>query len=223
MRFCDKCDIKVNNPLQHCPLCYSTLRTMDDCPEPHTYPNYEEKAHRYNLILRILLMLSLSAGTICVMIDFLTTGLFHWSFIVVASITYVWITAHAAMRAHSTLGFKVLTQVASLAALLVIIDRTIADYDFWVYDYVLPFLFVLATMCITIITIIKRVKFREFILYFMLISLLGFIPVILLAAGLVKVAWPSLASALYSALSLISLFVFADTATKIELKKRFHI
>lgn len=223
MRFCDKCGVKVGNPLRHCPLCYSTLRSADDSPELYTYPDYESKAQRYNLILRILIMISLSAGAICVTIDILTGGRFYWSIIVVACIAYVWFSVGIAMRRHVTLGFKVLTQAASLAVLVVIIDRVIADYDIWAYDYILPFLFCLATLSITIIIIVKRVNLREFILYFVLISLLGFIPVILLAIGLVNVAWPSLASAVYSALSLISLFVFADTATKIELKKRFHI
>jgi hypothetical protein len=49
------------------------------------------------------------------------------------------------------------------------------------------------------------------------------VPILLVAAGEVAVLWPSAASAVYSGLSLISLFIFADRSTKQELKKRFHL
>ena len=52
---------------------------------------------------------------------------------------------------------------------------------------------------------------------------MGLLPLLALAMGLVTVIWPSLVSAIYSGLALVSIFIFADNATKIELKKRFHI
>ncbi|HHY53305.1 MAG TPA: hypothetical protein GX499_08705, partial [Clostridiales bacterium] len=116
----------------------------------------------------------------------------------------------------------VMSQAFLLAALVVAVDWIIGHNGTWAYDYVLPFLFVTAILTITVISIVKRVKLREFILYFFLIALLGFVPLLLLAVGLVRVSWPSLVSALYAGLSLVSLFVFADKATKMELKKRFH-
>lgn len=223
MKYCDACKVKVANPFRRCPLCYTTLRSIDNLPEEHSYPDYTTKAQRYSLIRRILLMTSLSAGSICLTINLLTGRKpFLWSGIVIVCILYMWAALYTALRKHVTLGFKILIQVVSLAALIVVIDQIIGHYD-WAYDYVLPGLFFTGTLAITILVIIKRVNLREFVIYFLLIALMGFIPIILLAAGLVGVVWPSAASAVYAGLSLLSLFVFADRTTRTELKKRFHI
>jgi len=222
MRYCEACKVKVDNPLEHCPLCFHVLSPYDDTPEVESYPDYQGAVRRYNLILRILLMVSLTAGATCLTINLLTGRTFLWSLIVIVNILYMWLAVPIALRRRYSVGFKVMSQAFLLAALVVAVDWIIGHNGTWAYDYVLPFLFVTAILTITVISIVKRVKLREFILYFFLIALLGFVPLLLLAVGLVRVSWPSLVSALYAGLSLVSLFVFADKATKMELKKRFH-
>ncbi|MGI6404065.1 MAG: DUF6320 domain-containing protein [Oscillospiraceae bacterium] len=223
MRYCEACKVQVDNPLEHCPLCFHVLSSYDGVPEDDSYPDYQGAARRYNLILRILLMLSLTAGVTCLTINLLTKQTFLWSLVVIANILYMWLAVPIALRRRYSVGFKVMAQAFLLASLVVVVDLIIGHNSTWAYDYVLPFLFATATLTITVISIVKRVKLREFILYFILIALLGFVPLLLLAVGLVRVSWPSMVSALYAGLSLVSLFVFADSATKIELKKRFHI
>jgi len=222
MRYCEACKVKVDNPLEHCPLCFHVLSLYDDAPEEESYPDYQGAVRRYNLILRILLMVSLTAGATCLTINLLTGRTFLWSLIVIVNILYMWLAVPIALRRRYSVGFKVMAQAFLLAALVVAVDWIIGHNGTWAYDYVLPFLFVTAILTITVISIVKRVKLREFILYFFLIALLGFVPLLLLAVGLVRVSWPSLVSALYAGLSLVSLFVFADKATKMELKKRLH-
>lgn len=223
MRYCSACAVKVDNPLEHCPLCYATLSPLDDGPEADSYPDLQTMAKGYNLILRILIMLSLMAGSVCLTVNLLANPGFLWSLIVIANICYMWLAIPTALHKRYSVGFKVLAQVFFLAGLVVVVDFFTGPHDTWAYDYVLPLLFATATLTITVISIVKRVRLREFILYFLLIALLGFVPLILLAVGLMKVTWPALVSALYAGLSLISLFVFADRATKAEMKKRFHI
>ncbi len=223
MRYCEACKVQVDNPLEHCPLCFHALSPYNDAPEEESYPDYQGAARRYNLILRILLMLSLTAGATCLTINLLAKHTFLWSLIVIANILYMWLAVPTALRRRHSVGFKVMAQAFLLAALVVVVDLVTGHNDTWAYDYVLPFLFSTATLTITVISIVKRVKLREFILYFILIALLGFVPLLLLAVGLVQVSWPAMVSALYAGLSLVSLFIFADNATKIELKKRFHI
>lgn len=222
MRYCEACNVKVDNPLEHCPLCYHALAPADDAPELESYPDTRAAARRYNLILRILVMASLTGGVTCVTVNLLAGHTFPWSLIVAVNILYMWLAVPVALRRRYSVGFKIMVQAFLLAALIVAVDWITGRHT-WAFDYVLPFLFCTATLTITVVTIIKRVRFREFILYFILIALLGFVPLILMAAGLVQTVWPSMVSALYAALSLVSLFVFADRATRSELKKRFHI
>lgn len=222
MKYCDKCHVSVNNPLEHCPLCYAPLQQQDGVPEVRSYPPVLQKAERYSLIRRILVMLSLTISVVCVTINLFAGHQAMWSLIVIGNILYMWAAVGTAMSKRSKLGHNILIQVICLAALLVLIDW-FSGRQGWALNYVVPFLFITATLSITVIIIIKRMDSRSFIFYLFLTALIGFLPILLLTVGVVTVLWPSLVSALYSGLSLIGMFVFADRSTKQELKKRFHI
>lgn len=222
MKYCKECGVSVGNPLDHCPLCHAYLERRDAEPEVPSYPPVLQMAERYNLIQRVLVMLSLTVSLVCLTINLLVSARPLWSLIVISGILYMWVAIGSAVRRAARLGYNILIQVLSLAVLLVVIDW-FSGHQGWSLNYVVPFLFVCATASITVIIIVRRMDIRGFVLYFFLMALLGFVPVILLAFGLVTVAWPSLVAAMYSGLSLIGLFVFADRSTKQELKKRFHL
>jgi len=222
MKLCENCNVKIDNPNELCPLCYSTLTRIDNNPEPLSYPDFAERAEKYNIIYRILLFLSVTTASISLIINIFTFSEYWWSLIVIANIIYMWITIVSFTKKHIRISFSIFVQAISLSALLLIIDY-LTGYHKWALNYGAPLLFATAMVCITIIIIVRRVAISRFILYFFLIALLGFIPITLMAFGLVTVLWPSLSSAVYSAISLVSIFIFADNATKIELKKRFHI
>lgn len=222
MKYCKSCNVSVNSPAERCPLCYSALAIKDNTPEPLAYPDLSEKAAQYNLIFRILLFLSLAISGVCLTINFASSGRISWSIIVLVNILYMWIAIGTAIKRRARLGYNVMVQAVSLSALMVIFDF-FAGHSNWALNYVVPFLLISAMISITIIIIVKRVAIGEFILYFVLTALMGFIPVIMLAVGQVTVRWPAITSAFYGGLSLISIFIFADNATKTELKKRFHI
>lgn len=221
MKYCNKCRASVDSPVEHCPLCYATLSDIGGGLEPQSYPDLQEKARKYHLVFRILLVLSLAAGSICLTVNLLTEHQRLWSLIVISNIVYMWIAIGTALRARSRPGFVILVQALSFSALVVVVGW-LADYKSLALNYLLPFCFATATLSITIIIVVKRMNVQEFVLYFILTALLGFIPVILMAFGLVDVLWPSLASAIHAGLSLVGIFVFADRATKSELRKRFH-
>lgn len=222
MKYCKKCDIRVNSPVARCPLCFATLSAADSEPEPLSYPNLQF-VERYNITLRVLLFLSLTVSVVCVTINFLTPHTIWWSFIVVLNIVYIWIAIGTALKKHTKIGFNILIQGLSLAGLLLALSFFFELKNNWVFNYALPLLFFSATLSITIIIIVRRVAIRDFILYFILTALMGFIPLVLYAVGLITLMWPAMVSAVYSALALASIFIFADTATKVELKKRLHI
>lgn len=222
MKYCDKCQVTVDNPVEHCPLCYAHLIPQDGMTEHPSYPPLLRQAERYNLIKRILIMLSLTVAVTCLTINIVTRQKIWWSLIVIGNILYMWVAISTAVRKRAKLGYNILIQAVSLAALLVFIDR-LSGQSNWALNFIVPFLFITATLSITIITVVRRMDSRSFILYVFLTALMGFIPIILMAFGLVTKLWPSLAAALYSGLSLVSLFIFADRATKQELKKRFHL
>lgn len=222
MKFCERCGVEINNPIERCPLCYTPLVQKDNFPEIPSYPDLLGQAERYNLVRRVMIMLSLAISTICLTINILAGHRVWWSLIVIGNILYMWIAISTAVRKRARLGYNILIQAISLSALLVLIDW-FSGHSNWALNYVVPFLLITATLSITVIIIVRRMDARSFILYFILTALIGFVPIILVAVGQINVLWPALVAALYSGLSLISLFIFADRVTKQELKKRFHL
>ncbi|MFV0400251.1 MAG: DUF6320 domain-containing protein [Oscillospiraceae bacterium] len=222
MKHCERCNVDVDSPVSRCPLCYTMLSPADNKPEVPTYPDLSEQAEKYNLVFRILVFLSLAISVTCLTINIATNTDFMWSLLVVINILYMWVAIGTAIRKRNTIGFNIMVQVVSLAALVVFLGNFL-DFSRAVFNYILPALFLCATLSISIITIVRRMNAQQFILYFILVGLLGFIPLVLMLLGFTTVRWPSLISAVYSGLSLVSLFIFADNATKMELRKRFHL
>jgi hypothetical protein len=222
MKACRNCDIMVDSPIGNCPLCNTALHIVNDSPEIAAFPDLRQKAQKNYLIFRILLVLSLSICIISLTVDLLTPPNLSWSLLVVVNMLYMWIALGSAFLSQRRLGFNVFVQVLSLAALLFVISRLVIPIAHWALEYIIPFCFISGTFCITIITVVKRMQVREFVLYFILTALLGFIPLLFVLFDLVSVTWPAIGSAVYSGLSLIGIFIFADHATKMELRKRFH-
>lgn len=222
MKRCESCKVNINNPYDRCPLCYTTLVRVSDAVEPLSYPNIVASAERYNLLLRILLFLSVTVSIICVTINLLAPQKIWWSLIVVINILYVWAAVGTAIRKNRKIGLNIFIQAVSLSLLLIVIDYFTGQRS-WALNYAVPFLLITATLSITTLIIVKHMDSASFALYFILTTLLGFVPMLLSLFGLISVMWPSISCGIYSAISLISLFIFADRATKSELKKRFHL
>src|SRR5699024_11883183 len=92
----------------------------------------------------------------------------------------------------------------------------------WSIHYVIPFLVMLATMFVTIIVLLKRMKWRGDIGYLSTRVVLGFIPVLLFLSSWSTVLWPGASTALYAVLALLGLVLFSAEAMKNEIVQRFH-
>ncbi|WRS26159.1 DUF6320 domain-containing protein [Oscillospiraceae bacterium MB08-C2-2] len=222
MKYCNKCKVEVDGMVERCPLCYAPLIQQNNQPESQPYPVLEDLSQRYNIAVRIALLLSLTAGAVCLIINIITFRTVWWSFIVISNILYIWAAVYTAFRKRGRIGVNIMTQFVILSLLLIAIDRSTGSVN-WSLNYVVPLLAITASLSNTIIIIFKRMAFRDFFIYFFITALLGFVPIILMAFQQVSVLWPSLTAALYSGISLVGMFILADKTTKTELKKRFHI
>jgi hypothetical protein len=95
--------------------------------------------------------------------------------------------------------------------------------DIYAMDYVLPALFTATTTAITLIICIRFMRWQEYVIYQLITAVLGCVPLGLYFLGLATVAWPSIASAAYSFVTLIGMFIFADRRYKNELSRHFHV
>jgi hypothetical protein len=185
-----------------------------------TYPRYSGEI-KYNLALRILLFISIVAASTCLLLNLLVYEGMLWSLLVAGGIGFFWAALIYPLAARKNIGHHILVDAVA-ACIFFVVAQFVIGTKGWSLDYVVPFLFIAATTFISLVILIKRMKWREYAMYQLITIILGVLPVISVIAGLVTTAWPSIVSAFYSFLTLIGMFIFKDKKYKNELIKRFH-
>lgn len=227
MKRCEKCKLDVLTFKKTCPLCGELLHNDNEPVEMVLYPSFKVQVKNKNIPLRIILFLLIVSSIVSMIVNYYTYEAYSlpWSVIVVASSIYAWILLkHTILSRHTMAKRFVVLSIAS-SVLFILIDLvTKDDYKLnWSIDYMLPFMSIASTFTIIFILFIKKIKYRSYLLHLFASIVIGFVPFILLMLNIAKVSWPSLTSGCMSLVTLIGLFIFADTETKREIKKRFHI
>ena len=235
MKYCCKCNVKVNTGLQKCPLCSMILSDdQSSCiseASPHSmneantenYPKSETGiADKYNFVFRLFFFISVVIGSTCLLINLLTFSGVLWSMYVIGTMLYLWVTVAYPLFVKRKIGHIIVITTLSTSIYLYSLELATRTKG-WGLSYVTPFLFIAATLMITFIILLRRLKWREYSVYQTIMVFLGFLPVIFWVTGLVSPIWPSVLSAFYSFLTLTGMFIFADKKYKNELIKRFHL
>lgn len=238
MKYCEKCNVKVNTDSQKCPLCSMLLTAESDadtdriaCTSPNPaeaadkakYPEPEEgNIRRYNFLFRFVLFISVVIGSSCLLINFLTYSGYLWSLYVVGTLMYIWIAIVYPLFSKKKIG-RIIVLDSIVTSIYVFALELGTQTQGWGLTYVTPFIFITATLMITFIIFLKRLKWREYTIYQTIMVIMGFLPIVFCVTGLVTSVWPSILSAFYSFLTLAGMFIFADKKYKDELIKRFHL
>ena len=115
MKYCSKCQMKVQNQLNNCPLCGQSLESVEFEIE-RDYPEQFAKKRRFS-IRKFIIFLAM------VIISFsFISGIFqdfqwNWVLIITASTLYVTISAILGSRVKRNIGPNILTQVIGISAL----------------------------------------------------------------------------------------------------------
>lgn len=221
--YCKRCSATVDARLRNCPLCGEYL--SDTVYRGYeAYPKYEETAEKKSMgfFTKLMIFLSVIVGLVCVFINILTWKNYLWSGFVVAGILYLWLFVAHTVLSKTSVGMKILIQLIIVSLAIYVIER-VSPAGHWALDYVIPFVIMCATLVMIIFSLVKRMHWRDYVLYLLMVVALGFVPIVLFAFGLAQVVWPSATAALFSLLTLIGMIIFADKEIKNETKKRFHL
>jgi hypothetical protein len=222
MKYCEKCGINIRGTEQRCPLCFSALEAIDDEAESTGYPELRTFSAKGSFLVRLFVFFSVAGSLTCLLINLLCWQGVLWSLIVVTGLLLVWKTVGLMILSRRNVGLKVIAQTVAVLLLLITIDA-VTGWNQWSIGIVTPFVIIAATCVMTIVLYVKRAKWREYMLFQLVITINGFIPVILALCGLTKIVWPGAVGALYSLLTFVGMLLFANRQFKSELKKRFHV
>ncbi|MFZ4454102.1 DUF6320 domain-containing protein [Salibacterium aidingense] len=223
MKQCKDCQVMIEDNSVKCPLCFKSVvekRSTSDCT---FYPvgHRPEAMAAGRLFPNINLFVSVLIISTCLLINILTTPNHLWFIYVIAPVLYLLLLFNHTLLSKSHVGSKIILQVLGLSSLLFFLDYN-TSFERWSVNIVHPFLVIGATLLITVIIIVQRMRWRDYVGYITTMILLGFMPLALYLTGISSSLWASAGAALYALLTLIGMFLFSDQSFKNDLKRRFH-
>lgn len=222
MNYCKKCNIKINTKSQHCPLCSSDLENVNsDFIEPYPDIHLDSK-HFYSIRFKLYLFLAIIVFFFVISVKFLNEKDLTYLLLSTSVLGYIWFTIYTIQKSLRNIGFFILRQMLSIAAIVIIIDHA-TIYDRWSVNYALPLIIILGVSSITAIAMFKPMQFREYFVYQITISIVGALSILLVIFNLSTVSWTLIFATFYSAIVMLGMIIFADKKAKLEFKKRFHL
>ncbi|MDE6362410.1 MAG: hypothetical protein K2L53_05470 [Clostridia bacterium] len=232
---CKYCNIEVTCESKICPLCHEKLVMPDNLDltyeAPKAYPDKQKPARKTKKklsVTRLYISIALTVFLLSVPINMLTTPQLFWFAIVAVLGIYGLILVANTILSNNGIGIKIFWQgVGILAVLLTInylLDKQAPEYSpTWVWDYGLPAILIIASITTGIYTAIALKYWSSAVIDTLIISALGYLPIILYACKVV--AHPALAitSTCVSTIIIIFVCLLGRKTLISELKKKFHV
>ena len=219
MKYCSKCQMKVQNQLNNCPLCGQSLESVEFEIE-RDYPEQFAKKRRFS-IRKFIIFLAM----VIIFFSFIS-GIFqdfqwNWVLIITASTLYVTISAILGSRVKRNIGPNILTQVIGISALSIIIDYFLG-YSGWSLDIIFPLDLMAGTTIITVMILLNPKRFTDLVIYQLMFGLMGIVILAMIYFQVIIFRQIAIIGSYYTIITCVGLFFFADRQMIHELKKKFH-
>lgn len=222
MQSCDNCKVTLKGNHRVCPLCGSIVLESDEKREEEIFPHTPTIYQEFNIFIRIMVLVSISAVIISFAVNVIFTRNSRWSFLVAAGILCMWISMFIIIRKKNNIPKTIIWQVVLIGVLSVLWDRSMG-WRGWSIDYVIPSVCIGAMIVMAIAAKILKIGVRDLIVYLFVDAVFGLIPILFVLFGNLNVLFPSVICVAASAISLAALVLFEGDSIKTELNKRMHI
>ena len=224
MKKCDKCNILIETNQLYCPLCHQVLSGESDKNFVETYPEYVSLRRQIlPTTQKALLFLTILSVVILGIINLSDDSGYYWSLIPIGSIIYFWFLVRVGVLSKRNIAFKLGLLTVLLILLLIYIDySTVPETDGWSINYLLPLLLLSCNFAISVILWFKRLNYRDYFFYFLIVIIFSIVPLILAFVSVITIFWPSIAAFALALALLLFIVFFFPKSIKEEIKKRFH-
>ena len=219
MKYCSKCQMKVQNQLNHCPLCGQILDSMTIETE-RDYPKRFAKRRRFS-IRKSIIFIALAIISFSLMIGIFDNFQWNWVLLIIASTLYLTISAILGFRVKRNIGPNILMQVLGVSVLANIVDYFLG-YTGWSLEIVFPVILSLGTLVLTVIILLDSKRFSDLVIYQLIFGLMGIFIVVMIYLDVIVFRSIAIIGSYYSLITCVGLFFFADRQMIHELKKKFH-
>ncbi len=193
----------------------------EQTPEPFPAINEEEKKGIHfqqclNYISIVLIVLTLMWNVLMVPETL-------WSLFGIGIIGSMWLTLTMGFRKRRNLLKNGLYELGIVSVGSIIWDLVVDGYRGWAFNYIIPGLTIATLIFMIMIVKIRKLNPEEYMMYLVMASAYGLVPLIFMLTGLATVPMCSVLCIGFSVLVLSFLGIFKKRALMIELHKKFHI
>lgn len=223
MRYCKKCNVKINTDCDFCPLCYGETEKIKGvginlCNDASVIKNEKQ---RNNVLKKIFLMITMVSLSACFFID-LVTGFGGWSILVALSEAYVWALVTHCIISNRSPFEKLFVQIALI--LFIVWYAELLSKGEWVYQYVYPSISLGAVATMLMISFISKNRNKFSLSFvFMILILAAVSLIILLLQGENAFKLLNVINMCCCVLSIIGYVVFFGNELYDEISKKFYV
>lgn len=230
---CKFCNVEVDCKSGICPLCHEKLQpsaegsnTNDKQPAfPPKTDKSIKKPHTHFTVQNIYLAVASAIFIVCLSLNL---GLHHsiqWFWIVGAILLYGFLTMRNTVLSNNSAWIKAFWQIVMISLILWlaqgIFDSVMTDKN-WLLDFALPLLIMISVLTLGIVSCAVVKKNKALLSDTLFMSLIGFLPLIFYAFGLVNSIIMSALCGGFCAVVIVCVIIFARKEIWAELQRRFH-
>lgn len=221
MKYCDKCKISIANGDVYCPLCDGLLKETEKEKEM-VFPYVDNVYKKYSKFFKILYFLCASASIISVLVNIFLVDHSYFSLFVVAGILCLLLLLRVTIDNRKNMPKTILLHVFLLSVLSLFWDF-ITGFKGWSITYAIPIICVVGSVDMAIVVTVMNIYITEYLIYFMVVVILGLVPLFFLFFSLVSTKIPSLICIFLNSIVLLFMFILQKEVVFTEIKRRFHI
>ncbi|MGL4372972.1 MAG: DUF6320 domain-containing protein [Turicibacter sp.] len=219
MKYCHKCKMNILNDLVRCPLCSEHLEVVGD-PVARDYPIKFARKKGFPII-RLTLFIAMIIISYSLLVGFFQNFNWQWIIIITCATIYLALSIIFSLKVSKNIGPMIAMQVTALSLLAFLIDFVLG-YSKWSVNYVFPTAIMIGTFILTLLVLLRPKKFKDVVMYQLLLTILGVISAILVLFHVVSFEFIAVVAGYYSIITFLGMFIFADRRMLHELKKKFH-
>lgn len=221
MQYCEKCKLDIRTKHNKCPLCQGELKGKYEKGN-EIFPDLKEENIKYKFFYQYFTFFCICIAVISIVINVIVSPKIWWSLFVISGIFLIWISMAVGIAKRRNLLKNVLWQLFLISVGALILDAY-TNWHRWSVNYVIPSICVATIIFMFAIYIIQHLSMNYYMIYFIIASLFGMIPMIFILTGVVTVLYPSAICSGISFLVLTALFIFYRKLLITEIYKKLHL
>lgn len=221
MSKCIRCNVKINDETELCPLCHQVLES-DNGVQMDKYPDARIVTRRFRLFENIVLFLSIVAIFVVFVIDYLMSGHLEWSLIVFLAVVYGNVVLRLSILGKTGYMFKTVWSIISALCFLGLIDY-MTGYKGWSANYVFPSAIIGSCVGVLVLMIVNNRNWQSYMMFQIFQMLLSVSGMIMWGMGIITFPLLTLIALGCSVLLFLGTLIIGDQRARTELKRRFYV